>query len=63
MIITKADIIGKIIQKVNVDETSCMAVAVLEGYGIGWFKTVEEVINNWVKISKEFEPEISKYQH
>jgi len=57
----KADITGKLIQKVDVDETGCMAVAVLAGYGVGKFKTVEEVLNSWVKIGKEFKPDTRKF--
>ena len=33
----KADITGKIIQKIDVDESGCMAVAVLAGHGTGKF--------------------------
>jgi xylulokinase len=58
----KADITGKLIQKVNVDESGCMAVAVLAGYGIGKFNSIEEILRNWVKIGKEFEPDLKKFK-
>lgn len=61
----KADITGKLIQKINIEESGCMAVAVLAGYGIGKFNSVEKVLNEWVKIGKEFEPgkeEFKRYQ-
>ncbi len=57
----KADITGKIIQKIDVDESGCMAVAILAGYGIGKFNSVEETLKKWVKIGKVFKPDIKKY--
>lgn len=57
----KADVTGKLIQKIDVDETGCMAVAVLAGFGIGKFDTIQGVLSNWVKIGKEFEPDMKKF--
>jgi len=58
----KADVTGKLIQKIDIDESGCMAVAVLAGYGIGKFDSVPEVLKKWVKIGKEFEPDMKKYR-
>lgn len=58
----KADIIGKLIQKIDVDESGCMAVAILAGYGTGKFDSVEKVLQKWVKIGREFEPDMKKYK-
>ena len=58
----KADITGKLIQKIDIDESGCMAAAVLAGYGIGKFSSVEETIQKWVSISREFEPDMKKYK-
>jgi Sugar (pentulose and hexulose) kinases len=57
----KADITGKLIQKIDVDESGCMAVAILAGFGIGKFDSIEKVLKKWVKIGKEFEPDMKKY--
>lgn len=57
----KADITGKLIQKIDVDESGCMAVAVLAGFGIGKFDSVQEVLKKWVKTGKEFEPDMKKH--
>lgn len=58
----KADVTGKLIQKIDVDESGCMAAAVLAGYGTGRFDSVEQVLQKWVKIGKEFEPDMKKYK-
>lgn len=58
----KADITGKVIHKLDIDEAGCMSAAVLAGYGSGIFNSVSETINNWVKIKKEFKPDMEKYK-
>lgn len=58
----KADITGKLIQKIDVDESGCMAVAILAGYGTGKFDSVEKVLEKWVKIGREFEPDMKKFK-
>jgi len=58
----KADITGKPIKKIDVDESGCMAVSVLAGYGTGKFGSVEEVLEKWVKIGRIFEPDMKKYK-
>lgn len=59
----KADITGKIIHKLDIDEAGCMSAAVLAGYGAGDFNSVADIINNWVKIIKEYRPDIEKYKN
>ena len=58
----KADITGKVIQKIDVDESGCMAVAVLAGYGTGKFDSIQQVLKEWVKIGSEFEPDMKKFK-
>jgi xylulokinase len=58
----KADVTGKTIQKIDIDESGCMAVAVLAGYGTGKFNSVQEVLKKWVKIGREFEPDTKKFE-
>lgn len=58
----KADVTGKLIQKIDIDESGCMAVAALAGYGIGKFDSVPKVLKKWVKIGKEFEPDMKKHR-
>jgi sugar (pentulose or hexulose) kinase len=38
-----------------------MAVAVLAGHGIGKFDSVPEVLIKWVRVGKEFEPDMKKH--
>ncbi|MGM0366516.1 MAG: FGGY-family carbohydrate kinase [Actinomycetota bacterium] len=57
----KADITGKVIQKLDLEEAGCMSTAVLAGFGTGVFDSVEDVIGDWVKIKKEFYPDRKKF--
>lgn len=52
----KADVTGKPISTVNVDETGCFAAACLAGVGAGLFASAEEPIRAWVRPTGVFEP-------
>ena len=54
----KANITGKTIQKLNVDEAGCVSAAVLSGHGTGKFDSVEDTIESWVKVEEEFRPDM-----
>lgn len=56
----KADITGRVIQKLDIDEAGCMSAAVLAGYGSGEFNSIKHVIDSWVKVKKEYHPDLSK---
>ncbi len=58
----KADVTGKIIQKIDVDESGCMAVAVLAGHGTGKFDSIPDVLKKWVRVGQEFEPDMKKHR-
>ena len=58
----KANILGKTIQKLDIDEAGCMSAAVLAGYGSGDFNSVMEIIDDWVKIKKEYRPDPEKFK-
>ena len=58
----KVDVTGKLIQKIDIDESGCMGVAVLAGYGTGKFDSVPKVLKKWGKIGKEFEPDMKKHR-
>lgn len=58
----KADITGKIIQKLDLDEGGCLSAAVLAGYGTGKFDSIEETISQWVKVKKEFYPDKDRFK-
>jgi xylulokinase len=58
----KADITGKTIQKINIDEAGCVSAAVLAGYGTGVFDSVGESIESWVKVTGEFCPDMELFK-
>jgi xylulokinase len=58
----KADITGKPISTVNVDEAGCVAAACLAGVGAGLFDSAADPIGAWVHPVREFEPDPARKQ-
>ena len=56
----KANILGKTIQKIDIDEAGCLSAAVLAGTGAGELSSIQDTINSWVKIKKEYKPDLRK---
>jgi len=56
----KADILGRTIQQLDIDEAGCLSAAVLAGTGAGELDSTEDTINSWVSIKKEYKPDLSK---
>jgi xylulokinase len=52
----KADMTGKVVSTVNVEETGCFAAACTAGAGIGVFSSVTEPIRELVRPLRVFEP-------
>jgi sugar (pentulose or hexulose) kinase len=40
----------------------CLATAVLAGYGIGKFDSIEETVNQWVRVEKDFYPDMDNFK-
>ncbi|MCL5073685.1 MAG: FGGY family carbohydrate kinase [Actinobacteria bacterium] len=59
----KADITGKLIQSLNVNEAGCLATSVIAGFGIGKYTTIEDTINEFVKVKKEYYPKKEKFEY
>lgn len=53
----KADITGKPITTINVDEAGCFAAACLAGVGAGLFASADEPVRAWVRPERTFEPD------
>ena len=52
----KADITGKAIVTLNINETGCFAAACLAGVGIGAFTSIEEPLKSLVRPTASYEP-------
>jgi xylulokinase len=52
----KADVTGKPISTVNVDEAGCFAAACMAGVGAGLFASAADPIRAWVRPARVFEP-------
>jgi xylulokinase len=52
----KADMCGKVVRTVNIDETGCFGAACLAGAGVGMFADAAEPIRQLVRTRKVFEP-------
>jgi xylulokinase len=59
----KADITGKLIQSLNINEAGCLAASVIAGYGIGKYSSIEEAINAFVKIKNEYYPNKDQFEY
>ena len=53
----KADITGKPISTVSVDEAGCFAAACLAGVGAGLFASADEPVRDWVRTVRTFDPD------
>ena len=53
----KADITGKPISTVSVDEAGCFAAACLAGVGAGLFASADEPVRAWVRPVRTFDPD------
>ena len=58
----KADITGKPVAAINVDETGCFAAACMAGVGAGLFASADEPIRAWVRPVRTFEPGRVRHQ-
>ena len=58
----QADVTGKPISTVNVDETGCFAAACLAGVGAGLFASADEPVRAWVRPVRTFEPDPGRKQ-
>lgn len=58
----KANITGKTILQLDSNEAGCMSTAVLAGCAVNKFDSVEKTIENWVKVKKEFRPDVEKHK-
>jgi len=59
----KADVTGKLIQSLNINEAGCLAASVIAGFGIGKYTTIEDAINEFVKVKKEYYPKEDKFEY
>jgi xylulokinase len=53
----KADITGKPIRSLKVNEAGCLAASIIAGYGIGRYNSISEAAERIVKIKKEYYPD------
>jgi xylulokinase len=64
----KADLTGRTIETVSIQEASALGAALLAGVAIGVYSSIEEAIENVVKVTERFSPrpelfEIYNNQH
>lgn len=57
-----SDVTGKQIQVPVVKEASALGTAILAGYGVGIFSSIEDGVNKCVKLEKIFEPDMDNHQ-
>lgn len=52
----QADVFNVQIKKLKHEEGPSMGAAILAAYGLGWFKTIQECVESFIKVDKVFEP-------
>jgi xylulokinase len=58
----KADIMGRKVVRLNVDEAGTLGTAILAGSATGVYKSIEDGVARLVKIKKEFYPDIRNHE-
>ena len=58
----KADILGKKVVTLNIDEAGTLGTAILAGTATGVYKSIEEAVDVLVKIKKEFVPDKKNHE-
>ena len=48
----KADVTGKPIRSLKINEAGCLAASIIAGYGIGKYNSISEAANRIIKIKK-----------
>lgn len=54
----QADILGVPVERPVITETTCLGAAYLAGLAVGYYKSVQEVADNW-QVEKRFDPRLS----
>ena len=57
----QADLLGVPVERPVITETTCLGAAYLAGLAVGYFKSVDEVNDNW-QVEKRFEPRLTEEQ-
>jgi xylulokinase len=57
----KADITGKPIRSLNINEAGCLAASIIAGYGIGKYNSISDAVKQIIKIKKEYYPDRKNY--
>jgi len=52
----QADVFNVQIKKLKYEEGPSMGAAILAAYGLGWFKTIQDCVESFIKVDKVFEP-------
>ena len=58
----KADIYGKQVNKMAINEGGCLGLVVVMAKSLGFYKNIKDAIKNMVKVVKTFYPEDDKNQ-
>ena len=59
----KADITGKPIRSLKINEAGCLAASIIAGYGIGKYNSISEAASRIIKIKKEYYPAVKNSEY
>jgi len=58
----RADILGKSIKTLKVPEASCLGAAILSGYTLGYYPSIDEAAHKMIKVRSEIKPDEDLYR-
>ena len=59
----KADVTGKPIRSLKVNEAGCLAASIIAGYGIGKYNSISDAASRIIKIKKEYYPAVKNNEY
>ncbi|MEJ7427804.1 xylulokinase, partial [Staphylococcus haemolyticus] len=57
-----ADVFNTSVKKLKHEEGPSMGAAIIAAYGLGWYQTFEECVNDFIQVENVFKPNTDKHQ-
>ncbi|MCT2595940.1 xylulokinase [Staphylococcus warneri] len=58
----QADVFNTSVKKLKHEEGPSMGAAIIAAYGLGWYQTFEECVNDFIQVENVFKPNTDKHQ-
>ena len=58
----QADVFNTSVKKLKHEEGPSMGAAIIAAYGLGWYQSFEDCVNDFIKVENIFKPNMDKHQ-